>query len=541
MADQAGSSQQATDKKDQIESTEPALNEAEVLADSNSSADGGEPNGESVRSTQPRFQLRAAINSAYQPVRPITAPFAVPPQTPPPPPPDPAELQRAAEIQNMLAKGQTLARQGQLDQARRTFGEVIQRDPENSEAWTWLGGLLIESSPERAHQCLQRAVELDPTSDRARRGLAQAQDRLDALAQQTQAATEPEPTDGANPVVEEDPTRPDIKIGLEEAVASLRQSGVATDPEAIPMGGARIRPAVEKGELKLPRRRRRRRPPMSDFRRSMLVLGFLVFVCLIGLGLAIIVPILNQPPDPANFTPTPLPPTDTPVPPTNDEVFAARLRTEIDHYNRFFGTARTLRQQVQSGKLVWDDYRRGVRDLQTGIRNEKKTLDDLALGTTAKLTPYYRNLQSVATLSGQAIDFTVSGVENTNPEDLEEGNRQFLEASRLLAVLNQNLNQASPIPTPVPTATPRPTITPTVAPDQTGTPDTNTTPGPTVFGSPASTNTDASTTSGTTVGPTTNAQTTEATAPGVTTTAPTTSPATTTGPTTPAPTTPATP
>jgi hypothetical protein len=130
-----------------------------------------------------------------------------------------------------------------------------------------------------------------------------------------------------------------------------------------------------------------------------------------------------------------------------------------------------LRQQVQKGKLAWEDYRRSVHDLQTDIKNEKKAVDSLAAKTTPRLIPYYREFQNVVAISIQAVDYTMSGVENTNPEDLEEGNSQFSDAGRRLANLSTKLNEASPIPTPVPTPTPRPTVTPvppSKAPQPTG-------------------------------------------------------------------------
>ncbi len=471
---------------------------------SNPSADGGEPSAGLIPpATQPRFQIRAAINSIYNTPRATGQTDSLISRdqeksqstepTRPAPAIDQAELERAAQVESLIAKGQHLARQQQLDNARRVFSEAVRLDPNHSEAWTWLGGLLIDTNLERAHLCLQRAVELDPGNGRAKRGLAQIESRLSSAVASSEVEITAVPSNTSQalsllepaPVVEEtveepenqleeaegepEPVRPNnVKIGVEEAIATLRQSGIETDPENIPLRGALIRPAVEKGQLKRPRVRRRRRRKMSGFVQSMIVLGLFVVILILGIGATVVPPLLV--PDSASLTAI-ANPTETPVPLTADEVFASGIRTEIDHYNRYFATTRTLRLQVQRGKIVWEDYRNNIRSLQKDLRNEKKSLDDLARNATGKLTPYYRQLQSVASIANQAIDFTASGVENTVPEDLEEGNRQFINATSQLVDLSRTLNQASPVPTIAPSATPRFTAAPSSS--------DNPTPGPT--------------------------------------------------------------
>lgn len=474
----------------------------------NPSADGGEPTSATQRPDFPRSQIRAAINSIYYQPRYYANPEPIPTAedladqevTAPMPPAaeatfDPVELQKAAEVQGLIAQAQLHARQGQQDTARKLLGQAVQRDPANAEAWTWLGGLLTEISLEHARLCLNKAVELDPTNDRAQRGLAQVEARLKAAQppeQQLSLATLAETT-SEDTQEQAEATRPDIKIGLEEAVENLRQSGKEADPQNIPLGGARIRPAVEKGELKLLKIRRRRRKLNLNipkgYRLSMLVLAMFVIMCLLGATAGVVA---SLPPPEATPVATPTPePTSTPVPLTADESFASRLRLEMDRYNRFFVSARNLRQQVQKGQIPWEEYRQSVRTLQAEVKDQKKSLDSLASGATPKLIPYYRELLTVASTSNQAVDFTVSGVDNTLPEDLEEGSRQFNEATRRLTELNRRLTQASPLPTPVPTATPRPTATatplPTATPQPTLTPEPTATPTATPTPTPAPT------------------------------------------------------
>ncbi len=512
---------------------EPEVSAQEYAA--NPSADGGESVNPPIR--QPRAQIRAAINSIYgtrlypSPEIKLTPPSVSnsdeteAPSKPQPAAPDPDELRRAAEIENLIAKAQLLARQGQLEEARNLLTQAVQRDSSSSEAWTWLGGLLVEVNLERARLCLTKALELDTTNERARRGLAQIEERQrietelkvrPVRADQQLARIEPVKTEASD---EPETPRPLVKIGIEEAVENLRQSGKEANPENIPLGGAKIRPAVERGELTLPKVRRRRKPilpkiNLSGFRLSMTILALFLVTCL-----AVLVFALWPSPEPSAESLVTPEPTSTPVPLTSDETFAAQLRGEMDRYARSINTASNLRQQVQKGKLPWEDYRRSIRDIQSEIKNEKKPVDNLAPKATPKLIPYYREFQNVVASSIQGVDFTMSGIENTNPEDLEEGNRQFNEAGRRLGELTRKLNQASPIPTPVPSPTPRPTSAPTATPQLT--PDTTAipalTPGLTTLAAPSN---PVNSTEGTTATPGSTTSSAETTAATVTPTAP---------------------
>lgn len=358
-------------------------------------------------------------------------------------PSDQGELERAARAQALIARGQAQARQGQLDQARKLFGQAVQQDPTNAEAWTWLGGLLIDLNLERAKICLTRAVELDASNERANRGLTQVNSRLEAAAI---LIGETEVGGDANRRVHPSRAivlvRPEIKVGLEEIIDRQRQSGIEADPESIPLGGARLRPAIEKGELKP---YRVGRPRLGSLTAG---LGIGALACIIA-ALIWLGPLANSNSEtpatagafPGSFNGQPT----APVARSADETFALRIRLEIDRYNRFILTARDQRRQVQKGQISWQAYRQSSKQLQTDVKNEKPPLDSLALATTPKLIQYYRELQNIATISNQAIDFTISGIENTSPEDLEEANHQFNEAARRLTELLRLLNQQIPL------------------------------------------------------------------------------------------------
>jgi hypothetical protein len=69
----------------------------------------------------------------------------------------------------VLAQGIAAARAGDRQAARRLLAEAAQRDPGSELAWLWLSGVL-DTTQGRSF-CLQRALEINPTNEIARRGL----------------------------------------------------------------------------------------------------------------------------------------------------------------------------------------------------------------------------------------------------------------------------------------------------------------------------------------------------------------------------------
>ncbi|MBN9386992.1 MAG: hypothetical protein J0I20_02975 [Chloroflexi bacterium] len=376
------------------------------------------------------------------------------------------ELERAARAQVLITKARLEARQGHLETARKLLGQAITEDPNNAEGWTWLGGLLAEVNLERAKVCLTRAVELDDTNERTKRGLAEVTRKLEEQARQQEE-------EAANRAIVL--ARPEIKIGLEEVIDRQRQQGLEPDPENIPLGGAKFGPAIESGELKPFEYGRPKLGKVPVAIGLIILVG--IIVALIWLGplsrgssdapaTTVLAGVDGQPGSnlPGGQVQTQVAAASAAQGNAagSDAAFALKIRLEIDRYNRFFLTARDLRSQVQSNKITWDKYAAAVRQLQADIKAEKKPLDNLAVEATTKLIQFYRELQTIATITGTAMDFTVSGIDNTSPEDLEEGNRQFNDAARrltdLLGLLNQQMPLTAPTPASNPT-TPVPTLT----------------------------------------------------------------------------------
>jgi len=79
---------------------------------------------------------------------------------------------------DLVKQGIAAAQAGRRAEALRLFRQALALDPNNFEAWLWRGGLAAD--PSEALSCLQRAVALQPQDERARQGLAWAQQRLAA-------------------------------------------------------------------------------------------------------------------------------------------------------------------------------------------------------------------------------------------------------------------------------------------------------------------------------------------------------------------------
>jgi hypothetical protein len=76
----------------------------------------------------------------------------------------------------LLRQGQKAARAGDRLVAYRLFVHVLELDPDNEEAWLWRAG--TAEQPDEMVRCLTRVLEINPDNPRARRGLAEVQERL---------------------------------------------------------------------------------------------------------------------------------------------------------------------------------------------------------------------------------------------------------------------------------------------------------------------------------------------------------------------------
>ena len=72
-------------------------------------------------------------------------------------------------ISDLLTRGKQAAMSGQRELAREMLAHVVYLDPANSEGWLWLSGVV--TVPEQVRYCLERALRVDPSNARAKRGM----------------------------------------------------------------------------------------------------------------------------------------------------------------------------------------------------------------------------------------------------------------------------------------------------------------------------------------------------------------------------------
>ena len=75
-----------------------------------------------------------------------------------------------ADTQSILQLGIEAARGGDKAEARELFRLVTREDPNSAQGWLWLAGVAEDREEKRA--ALERVVQLDPSNDLARKGLA---------------------------------------------------------------------------------------------------------------------------------------------------------------------------------------------------------------------------------------------------------------------------------------------------------------------------------------------------------------------------------
>lgn len=92
---------------------------------------------------------------------------------------------------NFLEQGQSAARAGQRELARRYLQASVDIDPDNVDAWLWLAG--VQEDPRNVKRSLEKVLELDPSNKRAKQGLKLVEEQIAEEGGQPEAVdTEPE-------------------------------------------------------------------------------------------------------------------------------------------------------------------------------------------------------------------------------------------------------------------------------------------------------------------------------------------------------------
>ncbi len=462
-----------------------SINQALGAGAADSGADStDEPSPLAAANNAQRSQLRAAIKSAANP-RAIGTDHLV------------------SHSDQLIEQAQQLARKGDSaskEQAIQLFSQAVALSPADSDAWMWLGGMLLDQNLERAQYCLQRSVELNPQNERARRGLT-------SVTAQLAAQTEPAPIEPPVPMFQDEPEvvatpvesqktlalaivpvdtetaadealteladadiadpnaptpaglaivpleaenlalskiQPDrqTKIGLEEAVAVLREAGYETDPATVPTGGAKIREGLESGAL-IAGKHGIREARLYGLRLTITLLGIMFLLAAVGVFLMIAQPDFKEM---LSRTPPPTPvPTITPQP---DQRAGTKLRASLANYNRYFLTFQNLTNQAINGKLEWQDFRNQFAELSGKIKTESQNVNAAATLVTPDLLETFKELQNVAATANTAADYTMSGIDHERPEDLQAGMRYFGRATSMLTDTAHKLEGVAPLPTP---------------------------------------------------------------------------------------------
>jgi hypothetical protein len=78
--------------------------------------------------------------------------------------------------EDLVQRGLTAARVGELEEARRLLTRATQKMPENEEAWLGLAGVVASLEEKKAY--FSKALEIDPDNIEAREGLARVEQKL---------------------------------------------------------------------------------------------------------------------------------------------------------------------------------------------------------------------------------------------------------------------------------------------------------------------------------------------------------------------------
>jgi len=79
-------------------------------------------------------------------------------------------------VQDKLPQGIAALKAGKKSEAEQILKEVVQQNPQNMDAWLWLGASV--STPNETLYCLERVLELEPDNQKAQAGVQWARTRV---------------------------------------------------------------------------------------------------------------------------------------------------------------------------------------------------------------------------------------------------------------------------------------------------------------------------------------------------------------------------
>jgi hypothetical protein len=93
-----------------------------------------------------------------------------------------------SETDRLFHEGQEAARQGDTEAARTLLTQVVERDPQNEQAWMWLSGVV---GPDEQQICLENVLVINPDNAKARRGLDYLQSKNPSVVEPPHEAEAP--------------------------------------------------------------------------------------------------------------------------------------------------------------------------------------------------------------------------------------------------------------------------------------------------------------------------------------------------------------
>ena len=98
---------------------------------------------------------------------------------------------KGGEVEGLLREGQEAAKRGDVESARSFLTQVVERDPNNEQAWMWLSGVVEDAAEQQI--CLENVLVINPDNTKARQGLEYLRSQLSATAEAEPAAPVYEP------------------------------------------------------------------------------------------------------------------------------------------------------------------------------------------------------------------------------------------------------------------------------------------------------------------------------------------------------------
>jgi tetratricopeptide (TPR) repeat protein len=151
-------------------------------------------------------------------------------------------------MNDVLQQAITAARSGKREEARTLLIALVEADEKNLDAWLWLSGVVDD--PKDMQVCLLNVLDLDPTNQRAKQGLAWLEQKHGLT------LPNPEPTASAPPSHVSSAGQPTTLLNTPQAALPAPQTAstasFGSPPRSLPAQGSPSYPATATAGFGLP-------------------------------------------------------------------------------------------------------------------------------------------------------------------------------------------------------------------------------------------------------------------------------------------------